>query len=128
MHLNSSKVWESSHCNLWLSENVDHAEHPYASKGAWLWWQSVIVFLPLFPKEIWSLSRQEVHWEWLGNIYHWLPWLFFEQIMSCVNDKYLYSRYSFQHWHFEHSWFFSLFRVQRIINPPQSLSVCRSKE
>lgn len=86
------KVWESWHYNSCLSQNVDHAEHWY-EEGKWLWWQSVIGFVLLFLKEIWSLSRQEVHWKWLGNIYHWLPWLFFEQIMSCVNDKYLYSRY-----------------------------------
>lgn len=29
--------WESWRCNLSLCQNVDHEEHPYTSKRAWLW-------------------------------------------------------------------------------------------
>lgn len=96
MPQNSSKVWEIWHCNSCLSQNADRVEHPHASEDSgWLWWQSVIGFVLLLLKEIWYLCRQEVHWEWLVIVYYWLPWLFFEQIMSSVNDKYLYSSYRF---------------------------------
>lgn len=60
--------------------------------------------LPVFPKGIWSLRRQEVHWGWFATDYHDY---FFEQIMSHVNDEKLYSRYSFPNWHF---WALDTFR------------------